>query len=416
MCRIHRRVVVSQDSMAKNKVDDKKQGCSLAKKIIIIALIILVALVAVFALFDSGKFNSKNLSSNRVASFSTTPRYCILPTSISTKSEFNAAVKEMRNHVLLKRVKQQKPGKVIKDEKIIKDNCRKIVGGVCLIKTKKLPKDPPPQPYEFTHMKKTLKWLNNSIAISSYTAPEIKFILCAINQKLHDDKDIICHDDNQLLQGDLLNQKLKLSQSSRLPTLTHYDDVIDHLKRRDPTSIDAFKSISTKFDDKTGREIKDIIKNLNSAEQKFFKDYKIEMHGEQETALGLLNELSKKIVGWNKEFRDDPYEIASQSYTLCSMYAPFARANQKTAYVFTNFILTRMGLDPVIFKDLKDFPMNSGDSKKDSNKFKEYLKKMHKYPLDTTQLLAKCQKKVEECSRNLLIQDKIEPCDLTIES
>lgn len=400
---------------------DQNKGSSISKKILVVAFVILFAFVAWFSMLGSDKlsslqvkptFSARNLTGNHISSLSI-HQYCILSTRIASKQEFDSVVKEKKYQTIVDRYKKGTK-QLAKNLPMIKENCRKIIGGACPIKNGDLPQDPVPEPYEYTRMEKTLKWLDKTHTnpLDTYTSAEIKSLLCNINQKLNDSNAIDCNKD-QIASSGLLNKELKLLQKSSMPVLTDSNAVKAYLRKEDPSSVGVYISIAQKINGHTLPEVKEIFENkLNSQEKQFIRNNGVRFVSGSETAMLILNRLSEKVEGWITTLKHDPYEMVSQSYMYCFMYSPFAKNNQKTAYVLMNFLLSRMGLKPVIFQGSDNPIIDGKDYQKDIKIFKEHLIKMRS--INGTELIEKCRKKVQECSKNLL-KKNVEKCDLTIE-
>ncbi len=105
----------------------------------------------------------------------------------------------------------------------------------------------------------------------------------------------------------------------------------------------------------------------------------------------------------------DPYDIAAYVHMQIARAQPFVVGNGRTAQLFMNWILTKLGVDPITFPKNKEYIQAIKDTFKDrcDRPFAEYLKKRTREGTKKT-LGKECQAKLESCERDL------KKCDLTL--
>jgi len=105
----------------------------------------------------------------------------------------------------------------------------------------------------------------------------------------------------------------------------------------------------------------------------------------------------------------DPIEIAAYVHLSIGRLQPFVIGNGRTAYVFMNWILTKLGHDPITFPKKREYlrAVDFSINDKENKSFVQYLKKRSKEGIkrdletDCKVKLGRCAKDMRNCNLNL---------------
>lgn len=257
--------------------------------------------------------------------------------------------------------------------------------------------------HDRTYFDRTIDWLDNTYgnrSIETFTSKEFEEIICGINEKLIPNTLKV---NKGISSGKYRQGSVIVTKDPNCPGFFSYKHMIEHFTKVDQSLISVYKSIYSKFQRcSTLGQFDKVVDRFTQQERDFYYRYYSYIRNQDELP-SLMKDFTHQLMDDINNHQIDSLEIATYIHRWLVEKHPFNDGNGRTARIFMNWVLAKLGVKPISFPKRLEYSraVNESSKKKSNIPFLEYLKKREKAGISTIKAAKECEAKLLKCEKNL---------------